>query len=465
MADFERLVEIGEQRLASGDPTGALNCLMGALRQDSNNWRALFACGKILHARGLLDVAVGYYRRAHKLNRSDQDILLWWARAEQLLEHFDTAADLLFMATTDDTPVRADICHAGALAYHAMGKEEALEEYAWALDVVEKGTIEEVKIKWDRSLFLLSQGRYPEGWRDHDMRFHWVDGHAWIPRIPYQMWDGDTSIEGKAIWVYSDQGLGDCIQNLRFIPELLRRGAIVTLSVDAPLYRLAKNDINMPFSGPGVNLLVRDQTTTLAELHCPMASLPGRLGVTLESLKGAAYLSYPKEPSGPLLARTEPQEGIVETTLTAGIVWGGSESNHTDASRSCPLVKMVPLFTDPRVQWFSFQQSPREQELQLLGLNGLVTSIGPLCRDMAETAAYLRYMNVVVTVDTAIAHLCGALGQQCFLMLAYNPDWRWGRTESRTPWYDSVTIFRQEEPNAWEGVVEKVKAAIVDLCC
>ena len=183
----------------------------------------------------------------------------------------------------------------------------------------------------------------------------------------------------------------------------------------------------------------------------PLLSFPGLLGVTLETLpRTVPYLNAP-EPELPL-----PKEDRIKI----GIVWAGKS---TPRDRSIPFAELLPLFGDPRCAVWSFQLGPRAAEIKSVGADPLIFDLGPRLFDFAETAAALKQIDLLVTVDTAVAHLAGALGVPTFLLLLYTSDWRWFDSGEASPWYPSMRLFRQRQPNRWDEPLAELATALDDF--
>lgn len=259
-------------------------------------------------------------------------------------------------------------------------------------------------------LLLLSVGRYAEGWPLYEARklIHQPD----IPPPPLPEWRGEP-LAGKSLLVWAEQGLGDEIQMARFIAPLKAMGARVTLACSPPLVRLFKS-LKVP-----VLAITPQLKLPRADFQVLMMSLPARLALTLETLSGAPYLAAP----------------ATLRTGGTGFVWKGNPQHPNDAARSLPS----PEVLGPLAAWTT--------------LVDLQTPTG----DFLDTARRIQGLDRVITVDTAMAHLCGALGVPCWVMLpAHWTDWRWMRGRDDSPWYGSVRLWRQEVAGDWAGVVARM---------
>lgn len=299
---------------------------------------------------------------------------------------------------------------------------------------------------FNRALCLLLLGRYEQGLPDYEWR--WRCDEVIPPRpLARPLWLGRGDIAGKTLLLWWEQGLGDTVQFARFAPALAARGAKVVMSVQEPLRRLLRQ------LGPGVEIVGPDTTPTAVDLHCPLMSLPLALGLRPESVSSAPYLKADEALQAAWRARL-PATG----RRRVGIAWSGGPAHKKDRSRSIEWRQFRSLLT-PDADWIVVQKDVREGDAALLHDNGLA-SFGNELADFADTAALLSLTDLLITVDTSVAHVAGAMGKPVWLLLPYNPDWRWLLDRDDTPWYPSVRLFRQQRPGDWAEVLGRVSAAL-----
>lgn len=301
--------------------------------------------------------------------------------------------------------------------------------------------------RFNRAFANLILGRYDEGWADYEGRWD-----SPIFSIEYQRtfaqlkWQGEP---GRKLFLWAEQGFGDTIMMWRFIPEVVRRlhrgggwiADLLTVEVQAPLHRLLAG--NAP---PGVTVIPVGTAIPDFDVQLPMMSLPHVLGVTLESIPPAPYLQSVEDV--PTLDRKK---------RNIGIVWAGTKKHRNDARRSIPAAELAPLFNLRGINWWVVQQDRRE-ELADVPSDGTLLLIE--LQDFAHTAALLRGLDRVITVDTAVAHLAGALGVPCWLMLSAWPDYRWMLDRSDSPWYPRTRLFRQQRIGEWNPVIQEIANAL-----
>jgi tetratricopeptide (TPR) repeat protein len=297
---------------------------------------------------------------------------------------------------------------------------------------------------WDLALTQLQTGDYLEGFRGYEAR--WRLPRFKTPLRDVRQWDGGK-ITGRRIFLQSEQGFGDAIQFVRYVPRLAQRGAHVVLECAPELQRL--------FAGvEGVTeTVVKGADAPATDFSTPLLSLPRLFAVSLSNLEAKVpYLRAPGTIALPPLA--------TRAEFRVGLVWGGEPQPH---DRSWPLRSLAPLFNDPRIAFVSLQKGPHARELARLGFDHVVHDMGPKLNDFADTAAAMEQLNLVVTVDTAAAHLAGALGRPALVLLRYVADWRWLDDRADSPWYPTLRLFRQASPDDFDGPVEAMRAELARM--
>ncbi|WP_448191864.1 tetratricopeptide repeat protein [Azospirillum sp. sgz301742] len=318
---------------------------------------------------------------------------------------------------------------------------EALAAYAAAV----RARPDNPKDHWNLALALLLNGHLAEGFAEYEWRWRY-DGFP-SPRRSFAQpaWAGEP-LAGKTILLHAEQGLGDAIQFARYVPEVARLGARVVLEAHAPLRRLLGG---------------LDGVTVLATLggplpefdvHCPLLSLPRLVGTIPTD---TPYLGAEAGAVAEWRAR-------LGDGLKVGLVWAGNPGHANDRNRSLPLGGLAPLLRTSGVRFFSLQKDPRPGDRDILADLGVI-DLGPDLDDFADTAAALTALDLLVTVDTSVAHLAGALGRPVWLLLPFLPDWRWMMDRSDSPWYPTMRLFRQSRRGDWAPVVERVAEALTEI--
>jgi hypothetical protein len=264
------------------------------------------------------------------------------------------------------------------------------------------------------------------------------------------LWSGED-LAGRAIFLHAEQGYGNTIQGLRYVPLVAARGARVVLEVPPPLFRLARS------VGGVAELVAAGQALPRFDFACPLLSLPRGFATTLETIPAEVpYLAPLPEATAPWRDRLD------GPGFKVGIAWAGSPLHRHDAQRSIDIETLAPLFQLDAVRWFSLQTGDRVGDLVRLP-GGRVTDLAPHLTDFAETAAAIAHLDLVITVDTAVAHVAGALARPAWVMLRFRPDWRWLIAREDSPWYPTLRLFRQRARGDWDEVVARVGAALHDL--
>jgi tetratricopeptide (TPR) repeat protein len=292
---------------------------------------------------------------------------------------------------------------------------------------------------------LLLLGRFEEGWP----YFEWRSRLPEAPksrRHPQPAWDGTQDVSGKILFVYADQGLGDTIQFARFAKLAQQRGARVVMSVQRSLCRL------MSTLNPAVEVLGHDESPPAFDHHCALASLPGAFKTTLQNIPAdVPYLSAQPE------RVTAWRRRLSGPGFKIGVSWQGSTIK-TGVGRSFPLQALRNLAAIPGVRLISMQQSTGVEQLHSLPDGMQVETLGDDFDAgpdaFVDTAAVMECLDLVISCDTSIAHLAGALGRPTWVMLKRVPDWRWLLDRTDSPWYPTVEVFRQTVDGRWDDVFE-----------
>jgi tetratricopeptide (TPR) repeat protein len=293
---------------------------------------------------------------------------------------------------------------------------------------------------WNLALALLATGDYRQGWREYQWR---LKDRCSFPAsfAGRPMWDG-SPIAGKTLLLRCEQGLGDALQFFRYLPMLARAGARIVLECRPELLSLFDRQ------SPAIRCFAKGGEPPPFDCFCYLLSLPFLLGTTLSNLP--AQIPY-LEPDPALGALWD--EKMPGGALKVGVVWAGSASYKNDRNRSLPPELLAPLAGLPGTRVYSLQMGEAAADLAALGRGEAVHDLSGGVRDFADTAAIIANLDLVVTVDTAVAHLAGALGKRTFLMLPVFCDWRWLTQRTDSPWYPTLRLYRQQSSGDWEPVL------------
>jgi len=293
-------------------------------------------------------------------------------------------------------------------------------------------------------LLLLLLGEFEAGWREYEWRFDSTAMTRKPPRFAIPRWDGEPA-PGRTILIHVDQGLGDSIHFLRYVPLVRAKAGAsrVILACQPELVRLA-NEI-----GGWEAEVVAEARVEEADLHVPLLSLPLRLGLSEPLPMSQPYLHAETTRRGAWRARLD-----AKAKLRVGLAWAGSPLHKDDRWRTIALERLRPVLSVPEVRFYSLQISPRGEA------DPAITDFTADIADCADSAALIAELDLVITADTAVAHLTGALGRPVWTLVPFVPDWRWGLGREDTPWYPSMRLFRQPVSGDWDAVIARVAAEL-----
>jgi Flp pilus assembly protein TadD len=327
-------------------------------------------------------------------------------------------------------PANASFANTLGVAFRESGQYgEAQRAYKHALSMDPRNVDAHVSY----AQLLLSMEDYTAGWAEHEWRLarpeHQNRPHA-------SRWDGKSSLDGKTILLWAEQGLGDAIQFVRYAEDAAIRGARVVVECAPPLHRLFA-------TAPGVAAVVAPGDAVSFDVHCPLMSLAGIFDKSLTAQNGP-YLSAP--------AAMPLEDGAA---MKVGLVWAGNPRHSNDVNRSAALSDFTALTAlGQDVSFYGLQKGAASDQTPPTGMN--FTTLGPELDDFQDTASALIALDLLITVDTSVAHLAGALGRPVWLLLPFVPDWRWLQDRDDSPWYRSMRLFRQGEGENWLTILERV---------
>ena len=304
---------------------------------------------------------------------------------------------------------------------------------------------------YNEALVQLALGNFEQGWRDYEARWRVPDLKLHRPNFTQPMWDGRSDIAGKTILLHAEQGLGDTILFARFIERVAAKGARVILAAQAALAPLLRSIHGV------AQVFTSGEPVPDFDLHASLGSLPLAFDATLETIAcEAAYLHAPAESEtiASLNKWGDPPRLV-------GVCWAGNPAHSNDRNRSIPLSAFERLFRIPGIRFVSLQQNLRAGEDSILArYDNIDLASVHKASSLADTAALISRLDLVITVDTAIAHLAGALHSPVWTLLPFRAYWVWMRHRADSPWYPTAHLFRQKRPGDWQGVVEQVGEAL-----
>jgi Flp pilus assembly protein TadD len=396
-----------------------------------------------------------------KLNRLDEAAARFWQALGLKPDHAEAHNNLGSVLEKQDKLEQATACYHQALglkpgypeAHNNLGivlwkqgrLEEAVASYGQALHFQP----DYPEANWNRSLAWLTMGRLEQGWPGYEWRFKCKEFGS-LPPFQAPLWDGSL-LDGRTILIHAEQGLGDTLQFIRYVPLVHQRGGRVILMCQPPLVRLLARS-------PGIErLLAHGDPVPESDVHVSLLSLPGLFGTTLESVPA----DVPYIEAEPALVEAWRQR-LAAPGFKVGIAWQGNPKFRQDRNRSIPLAQFAPLAQVPGVRLLSLQKG-REQLPALRGLFPVTDLGGELDEatgPFLDTAAVMKNLDLVVTSDTSIAHLAGALGVPVWVALQDVPDWRWLMDREDSPWYPTMRLFRQTKLGQWADVFDRIAEAL-----
>ncbi|MGD0462048.1 MAG: tetratricopeptide repeat protein [Tepidisphaeraceae bacterium] len=510
---LDALKNLGVVLGAKGDRDRGIEVYRQLLRFQPDDAEAHNDLGNLLAQKGRLDEAIASYRRAIELapdlasaysnlgqalcdQGKAEDALAACRRAIHLKPDFAEAHNVLGLALTAGKRFDEAIAefgrtlqlkpgfiyahnNLGAALYQAGKIDEAILEYRRALELDPddpqiltnlglglwaRGRQDEAIAAYRRairfksdfseahynlSVSLLLKGEFEDGWREYEYRLHGKELTS-RPRICSQpLWNGEE-LHGRTILLDAEQGYGDVIQFIRYVPHIVSRGGRVILMGYAEQVRLLEGV-------PGIEQILTREPLPAFDVYCPLASLPQVFATRLDSIP--AEVPYLK--ADPSLAKLWGKKlGPRTDQLRVGLVWAGRPTHKRDRERSISLSQLAPLATAGGVTFYSLQMGEAASQanhpppgMELLDLTADL-------RDFADTAGLISHLDLVVSVDTAVVHLAGAMGKPVWVLLSFVPDWRWLLDRDDSPWYPTMRLFRQKSPGEWNDVVRRVAHAI-----
>lgn len=439
---FDALNRAGAISLQLGDPRQSVDLMTRAIKIERHHAGAHNNRGAAYQQLGELDLAMLNFNKAIALDPTFEkaynnrgNLLIKLNRPDEALQDFDRALAIkpdYFSPYNNRGTVLGDM--------KRYPESQASFERAIQLDP------HSLEAHWNLGMCCLRQGEFERGWRESEWRRQRPAVVGLQASYPAPMWTGAEPLAGKTILLCHEQGLGDTIQFCRYAPWVSALGARVLLLVQPGLKSLLK-DL------PSVELLTQGDALPAYDFYCPLLSLPMLFKTDLSHIPLPLDVIHP---SAEQVAQWEARLGARHKPRV-GIVWSGNASHVDDFKRSIPLQDWVPLLSGD-IQWVSLHKEVREADLATLTAHPEIAHFGDQQHDFTDAAALCQLMDVVVAVDTSVAHVAATMGKPTWILLAHNADWRWLLDRSDTPWYPSATLYRQEKLGDWKGVLQSVSA-------
>ena len=421
----------------------ALGSFNRAIHFNPNLAEAFNHLGVVLSRQGNNEQAIGHFSRAVEIAPAYSEAYNNLGMAQHTIGRLDHAIESFRTAVLQEDDFaqahynlanalkeRGD-CDQAIVAYHRA--IELMPGFAWA--------------HWNLSHALLLSGRFRQGFKEYAWRYNPNLGIVTYPhKINIPRWDG-SPFTGKRLLIHYEQGLGDTFQFIRYLPMVKSMGGTV-------IFESPKELLDLFIGFRGIDELIEatdHETDAEFDYHASLLDLPGFFQTDLHTIPvNVPYLFADSSKSQKW--RTK----LANTALKVGIVWAGSPDHGRDRDRSCSIKKFLPLTQIEGVQLYSLQKGDAAAQLAKYDSLSLVEDFSGRLHDFSDTAAAIEGLDLIISVDTAVAHLAGAMGKPVWLLLPYSPDWRWMLDRQDSPWYPAMQLFRQPSRGDWTDVFNKV---------
>jgi tetratricopeptide (TPR) repeat protein len=427
---------------------GSLQKLDKALAADPDSAGVLNNRGKVLIRLKRYLEAIASFDRTLALRPDQADALSHRGHALSEIGRFDDAlAD--FAQALRIAPNFADALVKRGNALYALNRmDEALRSFTAAVAIMP----ENPDANFNEALTRLCLGDFRQGWRKYEYRWERPEYAKERPNYPRPMWRGEKELQGKTILLVAEQGLGDAIQFVRYAPLVAALGAKVLLGVRPSLTALMA-------TVPGVSQVFGGgEVLPHFDLYCPLLSLPLAFGTELATIPANVPYIRPHEERIAKWRERLPESG----RLRVGICWAGTGDHPNDRNRSIPLDRFAAVLSVPGLDFVSVQKEVDQVQAAILRDHG-VLQLGHKFEDFADTAAVVAQLDLIIAVDTSVAHLAGAMGKAVGLLVPFSPDFRWMLERTDSPWYPTMRLFRQPAIGDWDGPLDRVREELAGV--
>ena len=415
------------------------------LERDRENSWSLNLLGVIAGLEGQPKEAISYLTQAVKLNPNNPEIhsnlglaLKDNQQLETAIKHYQKALEL--------KPNYAEPYNGLGKIFLELGRLVESQQYYQQALKLDKN---HANAHFGLALVLLKQGNFIQGFHKYEWR--WQKKDVSFRNFSQPLWDG-SSFNGKTLLVYTEQGLGDSIQFIRYIPLVKKLGGRVIVELNQAGLKLLFTTVS------GIDeLFIKGEKLPDFHWRIPLMSLPRILGTTLETIPAKVpYLSVPKSTDFSILSAPE-------KNLKVGICWQTSSNTKTSQKRSCPVQYLEGILSIGKANFYILQKEVLPTDLEWLNSQTQIHNLGSSFNDLADTAAAIKQLDLVITIDTVIGHLAGALGKPVWVILNFDSDWRWMLDRNDSPWYPTARLFRQQKIGDWDSLFIEVKQALIQF--
>jgi tetratricopeptide (TPR) repeat protein len=432
-----------------GRTDAALDSWGRALAVDPDHAEALYGRGNVLYELRRYAEALGDYERFLGLRPGNPDLFNNRGSALSEIGRLEEAIASYEQALALDPKLPEVVINKGHVLADMHQFEAALACYAQAAGMEGR----RAEAGFAASLVRLRLGQFEAGWREYEWRWKQTSWAGRARDFSAPLWRGQESPAGKTILLHGEQGFGDTLQFVRYARLLAARGATVLLEVQPPLKSLLSGSAGI------AQTFARGEPLPRFDLHCPLMSLPLACGTTLDTIP--AEVPYVRA-AAHRVAHWRVRLGEPRSRRV-GIVWAGSAVHKNNHNRSIAFDRFQSLLSVPDIEFVSLQGELGAAEAASLARHTNVVALGEELRDFADTAAVVSLLDLVVSADTALVHLAGALGAPVWVLVPFAPDFRWLLARPDSPWYPSARLFRQPRFGDWESVLARVKGDLEAL--
>ena len=404
--------------------------------------------GLALHRQGRLNDARQIYEKILQKQTNHFDALQLLATIYTQVKQHEVSLQYFDKALQINKSNAAVFNNRGTALKELKRLDDALKSYDEALRIKP----DYADATWNKSLLLILTENYIDGWMLYEARLEKDDTKKNYPSYPQLVWRGQENIQGKKILIHSEQGLGDTIQFVRYLEQVHQLGSEIILEVPKTLSKLIST-IKTPIT-------VVDKGGNLPEFdaYCPLLSLPYVFKTTVETIPSSVpYLFADKQKVNEWESRLGQK-----TRKRIGLVWSGSTGHKNDHNRSIQLEVFDELLKLP-FEWHSLQKEYRTEDKKCLDSHPEVKQHQDELDDFTDTAALIECMDLVISVDTSVAHLAGALGKSTWILLPFIPDYRWMLDREDCPWYPTAELLRQDESRDWNKVIASLVSRLKSI--
>jgi len=428
------------------------NCLEEALRHfeqalalNPQHADAHFKRGSTLQRLNRLEEALASYDKVLAIDPQHADahynrgtVMQAYGRQDEAIECFEKS-----LAINPDEALAYN--NLGILQAEQLRVEDAIECFDKATGLMP----DYAQTYWNKSLLLILTGKYQEGWKLYEWRFKTDSLKGNYYKFPKLAWRGEEDIRGKHLLIYAEQGLGDTIHFCRYLTQISALGAEIILEIPKTLVPFIST-LNCPMT-----IVAKGSPLPRFDAYCPMMSLPYAFNTTVETIPAKTpYLFSDKDKVQRWQKKMGDKKG-----LRVGLVWSGSALHTDDLNRSIRLEELLPLTIFP-IEWHSMQKEYQEYDLEYLKQHPEIQQHQEELNDFSDTAALVECMDLVISVDTSVAHVAGSIGKPVWILLPFAPDFRWMLDREDSPWYPTARLFRQSRAGDWQSVVAKVQSEL-----